>query len=111
MNHPSTGLRNESPACLLTLRFRGNYPLEPKLFPGDAASTAVRLETDFDVGMPLRDDQRHALVQLVFAHALWRSVHRPLQLITIPSFLVQERGRFSRIKANLGQKSALLIGE
>ena len=78
MNHPPTSLRNESPAGLLTLRFRGNRALEPELFPGHAASTAVRLEADIDVGMPLRDAQRNALVQLIVTHALRRGVHRPL---------------------------------
>lgn len=78
MNHPPTSLRNKSPTGLLTLRFRGNPVLEPELLPGHAASTAVRLEADIDVGVPLRDAQRDALVQLILAHALRRRVHRPL---------------------------------
>ena len=77
MNHPPASLRNESPASLLTLQFRGNRALVPELFPGHAASTAVRLEAKIDVGMPLRDAQRNALIQLILAHALRRSVHRP----------------------------------
>src|SRR5713101_9853949 len=81
------------------------------MFPGHAASTAVRLEAEIDVGMPLRDAQRNALVQLVLAHASRRSVHRPLEFITIPGLSIQECGRFGRIKANLRQESALLIGE
>ena len=77
MNHPPTSLRNESPAGLLTLRFRDNRPLEPELFPGHAAATAVRLEPNVDVRMQLRDAQRHALVQLVFTPALRHCVNRP----------------------------------
>src|SRR5580765_449707 len=81
------------------------------MFPGHAALTAVRLEAEIDVGMPLRDAQRNALVQLVLAHGSRRGIHRSLEFIAIPGFLVQDCGRFSRIKANLGHKSALLIGE
>ena len=61
--------------------------------------------------MPLRNAQRNALIQLVFAHVSRRGVHRPLEFITIPDFLIQDCGRFSRIKTNLGHKAALLIGE
>src|SRR5437016_5752315 len=61
--------------------------------------------------MPLRDAQRNALIQLVLAHASRGGVHRPLELITILGLPIQECCRFGRIKANLSQESALLIGE
>src|SRR5437879_125118 len=79
--------------------------------PGHAASTAVQLETEIDVGMPLRDAQGNALIQLVLAHASRGGVHRPLKFITILGLPIQDCCRFGRIKANLSQESALLIGE
>lgn len=65
MDHPSSRLCNELSSGLPALGFVGDGALEAELSAADATSTAIGRETNIHVGMPSRDAQRNALVQLI----------------------------------------------
>lgn len=90
MDHPSSRLRNELSSGLPALGFVGDGAFEAELSAADATSTAIGRETNIYVGMPSRDAQRNALVQLILGHPPRRRKHRPFKFIPIAGFFIEQ---------------------
>ena len=62
MNHPSTELRDESPAGLLALGLRGDRTPEAELSFVEAPPSTIRRDAEIYMGMPLPYAERDTLV-------------------------------------------------